>query len=349
MSSTYAGKTIIQIAQARGSSAKTRPGAWKYLLAHLPGPDRPRCSDAYRHEVWAENRWRRRAEGRARILGYDLDDPNTPGRVADRQAEHERQLEQDRHLSVRRNEYGQLLLIPADRSEEPRPDVAVVRAGLALVARAAQSGVIESAYNHISWDHRSRAEGKALHHDLYDAAPHAAIVCLRHTTGSRYGVATKSKTYLLLTQSEEGEIAAQSLTAPIAKYAKLPSTQLGEMIAHCRGEHILSLASPAIEGYKAVALTEDGSYRSVWDQSEWPIGRTRIERVQYAHGGGYYYYRDLTTLVEAARKNEIFGEARNHRRLAILAVRADGRQIAYSGGKYAATRLTVLAHIGSIL
>lgn len=56
MSSKYAGKTIIQIAQERGSSAKTKAGARKYLLAHLPLPAPKTCSSSYTHEIVADDR-----------------------------------------------------------------------------------------------------------------------------------------------------------------------------------------------------------------------------------------------------------------------------------------------------
>lgn len=345
----YAGKTIIGIAQERGSSAKTRAGAWKYLLAHLPGPAAPTCSHAYQHNIWLDNRWHHRAAGRAIILGYSLDDPNTPGRAASRQAELDREIERDRSLCVRRNEYGALLLAHAERSEQPRPEIAAYRAATQLLARAVAAGSIPQAYDGIEWDRQRRADGTALHHDLYDVAQQSAIVCIRRTEGSRYGVATKSKSYLLITESDEHEIAAADLSAPIAKYAKLPATSLGAIIAHVRGEKKLSLGHPPVVGYKAVALEADGTYRSVWDQSEWALGLTRVERVAPEHGGGYYYYRDLATLLAAARDNQIFGAARNHRRLAILAIRAEGRHIEYSSGKYAASRITVLEQIGSII
>jgi|CXWL01.1.fsa_nt_gi hypothetical protein len=344
----YTGKTIIQIAQERGSAAKTRAGAWKYLLAHLPGPARPSCSAAYNHNMWIDYRWNRRADGRARVLGYDLADPNTPGRVAERQAEAERLIEQDRAHEVRRDSYGSLSLLPAPRTESPRPEIALFRAAIQIVEAAAAIGAIERSYDSLSWDHRGRADGEALHHDLYDAGPNSAVVCLRKTIGSKYGVSTASKSYWLIERSPEGEIAARALTSPIAKYAKL-NQPLGSVIAHLRGEQILSLAPPAVRGYKAVAVDEAGNLCSVWDGSSWPVGCPRVERVREEHEGGYYYYRSLDQLMAAANANEIFGTARAHRRLVLVEVEAAGRQIEYGHGKYAATRLTILGQIGSLL
>jgi hypothetical protein len=344
----YTGKTIMQLAHERGSSAKTKSGAWKYLLAHLPGPDKTRCSATWEHEMWVDNRWHRRAEGRAHILGYRRDDPNTPGRVAERQAEFDRLAEIDRTLQVVRDSYGRLVLCClAPRSEEPRPEIARYRAAVALVAQAAAAGIISRAHDAISWDHRGRAEGTALHHDLYDAAPGAAIVCLRRTIGTKYGVSTQSKTYVLLVAGEEDEIAARTLTIAIARYAKR-AAQLGDTIAHVRGERKISLAPPPCRGYKALAIGTDGDYRSVWDGSVWPIGEPRIERARRDHDGGLYYYRDLDQLIAAARREEIFGKARDHHRLAIVSVIAEGRQIDYDGGKYAASRITITEQIGSL-
>jgi hypothetical protein len=346
----YIGKTIIQIAQERGSASKTKAGAWKYLLAHLPQPARPRCSSAYDHEIYADNRWHRRADGRARVLGYYVGyyDPATPGNIQLRLDREARQREEDRHYTIIRSPYGELIRARGARAEEPPADLALFAAAQALVQAAASAGVIERNYDTISWDHRGRAEGEALHHDLYDAAPGAAIVCLRRTIGSKYGVSTKSKIYVLLTESTEGEHAAQTLTVAVAKYANR-ATQLGEVIAHVRGERKISLAPPPADGYKALALDEQGRYRSVWDGSEWPVGQPRIERAQREHAGGLYYYRNLDQLIMAAQHSAIFGKALTHRRLAIVAVRAEGQQIQYDSGKYAATRLTIIEQIGSIL
>lgn len=344
----YTDTTIIQVANKRGSSAKTRAGAWKYLLAHLSGPSKKTCSAPWEHEAWRENRWERKATRRAEILGYALDDPNTPGRVADREERVARQTEADRSLHLTRNTYGQLLLTSTVRADEPRPEIAIWREAQTLLARAGQAGIIEAAYDGIAWDRRGRSSGTALHHEIYDAAPGALILCVRQAEGSRYGVNTSAKTYYLIAQSEEGELAAQPIDAPVAKYAKLPSVQLGSIIAHLTGEQRLSLASPVIHGYKAVRVEADGSYTSVWDQSPWPIGTTRVERVAHDHEGGYYYYRSLDTLISAARNSEIFGASCNHHRLAIVAVRAEGRQIAY-GEKYAASRITIVEQIGSLL
>ena len=346
----YAGKTIIQIAQERGSAAKTKTGAWKYLLAHLPGPNRPRCSSAYEHEIWIDNQWHRRADGRAQVLGYYVgyDDPATPGNIQMRLDEEARQREEDRHYTITRNQYGELIRLRGARAEEPPADLAQFAAAQRLVQLASTAGVIDRAYDTISWDHRGRANGEALHHELYDAAANAVVICLRKTVGSKYGVATSSKNYWLIERAEDGELAATPTQAPIAKYAKLRQP-LGAIVAHLQGECKLSLTAPAVRGYKAVAVAEDGTLRSVWDGSEWPIGQPRIERVQDDHGGGYYYYRSLNQLIIAAAGNKIFGASKSHRRLALVEVEASGRQIEYGDGKYAATRIMVLSQIGSLL
>ena len=71
--SKYTGKTIIAIARERGSAAKTRAGAWKYLLANLPKPQRRSNSAPWVWASYRETRMERRADGRA----YSL---SAPGR-----------------------------------------------------------------------------------------------------------------------------------------------------------------------------------------------------------------------------------------------------------------------------
>jgi len=119
---TYPHKSIVEVAQSRGSAAKTKSGAWKFLLAHSPRPIvgkliNPRYGANAPHEVmrycrpgngfgagdprlmsprdaWKRYNWLVRIDRNAdHILterGYDPNDPNTPGRqriVAARQAE----------------------------------------------------------------------------------------------------------------------------------------------------------------------------------------------------------------------------------------------------------------------
>lgn len=272
--------------------------------------------------------------------------------MADRIAQQEAHREQERYYRLTRSSYGELIRQYGARADEPPAELAAFAAAQSLVAQAAQQGIIDRAYDAIEWDHKRRASGEALHHEIYDMAPDATVVCLRRTQGNKYGVSTAAKTYWLIERAEDGEIAARELSAPIAKYAKLPGLQIGGVIAHLRGEAALKLPSPHLPpriGYKAVAMREDGGYCSVWDQSEWAIGQPRTERARADHEGGLYYYLDLTQLIQAAQRNEIFGEARQHHRLAVIEVEASGITYEYAHGKFAASRLTPIRQIASIL
>lgn len=355
----YAGKTITGIAQERGSAAKTKSGAWKYLLANLPKPAGRRSSHPYDWERYRTARMERRADGRALVLGYSLDDPNTPGRIREEAWWMNREWDEACRKSIERNDYGDTYInrnaTPAAR---PRPEVDGWLAALQLIKAAEISGAIPGSYDTIGFDRKGRADGSALHHDLYDFAPRAAIVCIRRTEGTQYGVKTLSKTYMLI-ESRRRKITAREITIPVAKYAKMQMLHYGDIVAIAQGKKRITLVTPGQlrrqemlktvhRGYKAVAIDQDGRYISVWDGSPWEIGVARIEVAHQDHIGGLYYYQDFQAMLEAAKNNGIFGRSKNHHRLAVLEVEATGIHIRY-GHKLAASKITPVRQIASII
>jgi hypothetical protein len=382
-------KTIIEIAQERGSAAKTRAGAWKYLLANLGEPhpglldtERPDGHAGYGSRYrwyygggarwtyrmpgsaiadrdYREARMERRADGRALILGYSLDDPNTPGRILEEAWEMNRRWDADCRIAIQRDAYGAILRnTAAEPANRPRPDNAGWCAAWELIGQAVKQEAIPSIHDSIEFDRKGRADGLALHHDLYDFRPDAAIVCIRRTEGTRYGVKTYSKSYRLI-ERVDGKITAREISIPVAKYAKMPILHYGDIIAIARGEKKITMTTPGQlrrqeqlrtvhRGYKAVAISSEGRYVSVWDGSPWDLGQARAETARDGHDGGLYYYRDYDAMVQAAQTNSIFGAGREHHRLAVLEVEATGIHVSY-GAKLAASKITPRRQIASII
>lgn len=348
MATKYAGKTIIEIAQKRGSAAKTKSGAWKYLLANLPKPTRHTNSSKYNWDAYREARRARTGDGRAKILGYNLNDPNTPGNIRAEAWEMNRKWDDDCRILIERNNYGEITKKSgwAKINSRPAPEIAGWHAAWELINEAAKKKFIDNDYDTIEFDKKGRAEGDALHHELYDFAKNATIICIRRTEGNRYGIRTLSKTYMLI-ERKNRKITAAEIKIPIAKYAKMEILHFGDIIAVAQGKKKITLLNATHQvhhGYKAVRRAEDGTLVSVWDGSPWEIGKTRIEAARDAHNSGLYYYQDINAMLEAAKSNSIFGESIQHNRLVILEVEASGVHIQY-GHKLAATRITPIREI----
>lgn len=354
-------RTIIEIAQYRGSAAKTRPGAWKYLLAHLPAPVVGRDTSTYHNGPDAAARWRaakqeRTADGRARILGYDLNDPNTPGNIQTRATSDNNEWDRRRETVLYRDYYGAIYGRHVPRTWDghtytfplPRPDTDYW-AALNLIADAAKIGAIPAAYDSIDFDRKGRADGAALHHDLYDYACDVALVCLRRTRGTRYGVGTLSKHYVLLERTPDGGIAVIDTSLPVAKFAKIPGIKPGQIIARVRGEEgaVKLPASPATwdEAYKALAVDGE-TLRSIFSGEEYALASLKKERAQHGHHGGYYCYPSL----EQALAAEV-PESSKCLNLPRVVVRCEtsGRAVRYDNGKIARTYLRPVEIVASIL
>lgn len=223
-----------------------------------------------------------------------------------------------------------------------------------LVAQAADRGKIAKAFDALAWDRKGRASGEAVHHEIYDVnnVGTRALVCVRHAVGSKYGVRTTSKEYFVIARHGRGIRVMEANKAVAAKAAKAAGETLGVAIETALGKRKLAVKVVTVRtGYKVLVRTEIG-FRSAWNESEWIIGKARIEAATDDHTGGYYYYATIEEALEAAACNDVFGDARGHRRLAICEVEASGRHYEHCarvGTKLCATKVTVLREIASTL
>lgn len=221
---------------------------------------------------------------------------------------------------------------------------------MVLVQRAAQKKLIPAAYDSISWDRKGRSDGCAVHHEVYDIYPDGrhVLVCIRETEGSKYGVKTLSKSYFLISKKGRGVVAIEANKAVAAKAAKSCGQTLGGAIIIVSGRG--KLPTPMAEkhtGYKLVAQADDG-FASVWDSSKWKIGKTRTERATPDHEGGFYYYATIEEALEAAAHNDVFGTAREHKKLVVVEVEASGKHYAHSatyGTKLCASRIKPIREV----
>lgn len=342
MATKYQGQSIISIARERGSSARSKRGAWRYLLSNMDSAVRAQkqsvaCMSMSRRE-WQDAVWRRRGAGCAKSLGYP------PDRCEDyRDYVEWRQKRQ--HNGLRRNAYGALIpahpqyIDPSVNAEYPNlPDNIIEYYHALDIIRNCSL----QSYDNISFDREGRAEGEAMHIEIYDIASDAVLVCHRHTVGSRYGVATKRKGYYLL--SGDGCV---PVSLPVARYAKADNV-IGSIIAKIRGvcDAAKLPRQPVRDAYKAVAIDNDDTIRSIYSGESYTLGRRYANTVRPNHNGGYYSY----PTIEQALNCEV---PQNSRLLtcprAIVRCEISGNIARYNNGKQASTYLRPIEIVASVL
>lgn len=247
-----------------------------------------------------------------------------------------------------RSQYGELVISPATTSE----DRAAMTAAYNLVAVAAKSGKIPAGFDDMEWGRSGKERGKrigeARYHEVYDFTASAVLVCVRSVEGTRYGQKTTGKAYFLVSKAGRGVKVAEASKAVAAKAAKSAGHELGLAVAVCQGKR----PAPAPKclaprtGYKIVRREANG-FVSVWDGSEWAIGKTRIEAATPDHNGGFYFYASLDEAIQQAVERQTFGDAREYHDLSILEVKAAGRE--FGETKRCATRIRPIREVCAIL
>lgn len=133
--------------------------------------------------------------------------------------------------TLTRSKYG-ALFAPPRASDEDRARLAAAHE---LVALAAKSGKIPAARDTIERERRGFS-GSAQHHEIYDLNPTASVVllCLRRTRGTKYGVGTLEKRYVLLRRHGRGvSVEDVAPSATVARWAKHSAETLGFTVAQC--------------------------------------------------------------------------------------------------------------------
>ena len=163
---------------------------------------------------------------------------------------------------------------------------------------------------------------------------------------------TCSKEYFVIARHGRGVRVLPANKATSAKAAKAAGEALGAAIEVALGKAKLPVKPAEIRtGYKLLVRTDTG-FESAWDGSEWAIGQARIEAATSDHTGGFYYYASLAECLAAAASNDVFGNAREHKRPAVVEVEASGRHYSHAatvGTKLCATKVKPVREIASTL
>lgn len=247
-----------------------------------------------------------------------------------------------------RTEYGEL---SATHTTTEADRVAYL-AAYALVSQAAEAGKIPAAFDNMEWGRSGKERGKRIgedrHHEVYDFTASAVLVCVRSVEGTRYGQKTTEKSYFLVSKAGRGVKVAEASKSVAAKAAKAAGNTLGLAVAVCQGKRPAPTPKcmDARTGYKIVRREGDG-FVSVWDGSDWMVGKTRIEAATPDHSGGFYFYASLTEAIDQAVERKTFGDAREYHDLSILECQVAGRE--FGETKRCASKIKPIREVFAVL
>lgn len=254
---------------------------------------------------------------------------------------------------MERNSYGEIIpprstWITGGKTENPY-DRDLYLEARCLVNCAAKRKKIPAAYNYIEFDKKSRASGFAMHHEVYDISEDGrhVLLCVRETEGTRYGVKTTSKTYYIVSAHGSGTRVQEANKAKAAKAAKQAGDNVyGFAIACCLGKKKLTMTAPKkMQCFKIVAKIDD-SFASVFDDSEWMIGKTRRERSSMNHESGYYVFPTVETAMEAWNDRIAFAdEWMTADQYALLECECYGRYYVFDNNKICITAVKPIKEI----
>lgn len=211
-----------------------------------------------------------------------------------------------------RNEYGEIIPYGAfnihtnDYSQYLRDLYCEAKC---LIQIAVQKKKLQFAYDDLKWDRKRRVEGEALHHEIYDISKDGrhVLICCRKTEGRwKYGVSTVSKDYYIISAYGKDNVKIQE--APKSKAAKAAKStkENGDAILICLGKKKLSAPSLSKEICYKIAGFVDDTPVSVYDDSEWTIGKRRIEKASPDHDSGFYVFLSIETALQAWKERVVF-------------------------------------------
>lgn len=246
-----------------------------------------------------------------------------------------------------RNEYGALdanqILTPEQRLQFKN-----------LLGKAIESGAVPASY--IT---SSKKELECLNLDTFDVlvfrnkVKGLVIQARSFWKHLRKGYTRSQKTYFLVMRSGKTVDVKELENSTCVKRAK-STTALGQLVNHYRGTTTVACkpgATVAVRtGFKVLAKTIDGQLVSAFDGSEYQVGTWRMETAKADHGGGFYFYSDKELAISTTQSGETFARSVVEGKTLILCtVEYSGKQLKYSGGKRAVSRLRVIQELEPIV
>ena len=248
-------------------------------------------------------------------------------------------------VELPRNEYGALEMYEVLSAEQQRE-------AMALIDAAVKAGHLPAPFFT-----RRKKEFECLNLDIYDVlifrgrVKSLVVQARSFWKDLQKGYTRAGKDYFLVTRAGRKTTVGDIEKATCAKRAK-NTTALGQLVKHYLGKATVTCKkpnTPVSTAYKVLAKTDDGRLVSAFDDSEYEPGKWRTEAARPNHGGGFYYYLDQQLAVDATKRGNTFtASVAAGKKLVLCEVEVQGKQIQYSGGKLAATRLRVIRELAPV-
>ena len=245
-----------------------------------------------------------------------------------------------------RNEYGALYVSDV-LSKEQRLQLKD------LLAKAVAIGTVPAPF--IT---SSKKEIKSLNLDLFEVlvfrgkVKGLVVQARSFWKDLRKGYTRLHKSYFLVVCSGKKVDIKELENSTCVKRAKNTSA-LGQLVNHYLGKTPVACKSgttvAAWTGYKVLARDEKGSLVSAFDGSAYVPGIWREETAKAGHGGGFYYCGEMQLAVTTTRCGATFAKSVSEgKSLVLCKVECSGKQVEYSGGKRAASRLRVMEELEAV-
>ena len=222
-----------------------------------------------------------------------------------------------------------------------------------LLAKAVATGTVPAPF--IT---SSKKEIKSLNLDLFDflvfrgKVKGLVVQARSFRKDLRKGYTRLHKSYFLVVRSGKRIDIKELENSTCVKRAKNTSA-LGQLVNHYLGKTTVACKSgvtvAAWTGYKVLARDEKGSLVCAFDGSAYVPGIWREETAKAGHGGGFYYYGEMQLAVTTTRCGATFAKSVSEgKSLVLCKVECSGKQVEYSGGKRAVSRLRVIEELEAV-
>ena len=222
-----------------------------------------------------------------------------------------------------------------------------------LVSKAVVTGIVPEPF--IT---SSKREIKSLNLDIFDVlvfrgkVKGLVVQARSFWKDIRKGYTRVQKSYFLVMRSGRKIDIKELDNSTCVKRAK-NTAALGQLVNHYLGKTTVACKSgttvAAWTGYKVLARDKKSSLVSAFDGSAYVPGIWREETAKAGHGGGFYYYGEMQLAVTTTRCGATFAKSVSEgKSLVLCKVECSGKQVEYSGGKRAASRLRVMEELEAV-